>query len=915
MVIIVVNLVMGIHSKYDYQLTKKEIIEEIEEDAARSLIALDKNIANFMAAYSINEYEQLVKAEAERYRHTLAIIVDDYNMGKLLDKGVYTSGVIRNKDWTVTDYDPENQIQNKQLKEHFISIKREITSAVAEPLGSITLYTSQRFLQLKLEQLVEDKMTQTLVINLFLISLLVIVLRVTIIRPISRIVKTLNECDEGGIPLSKLPHNNLRELSVLSDTLNSMIDMATTSRISLLQKNEELQLSARVFLETHDGIMITDADKNIVDVNRSFCKITGYSKGEVLGKNPSILSSGIQSVEYYKQLWAAIGASGYWQGEIWNRKHNGESYAELLTISELKDEQGNTTNYIGVFTDITHSKHQQKKLQKMAHYDVLTGLPNRTLLIERFRQEVTQSKRSNLLLAVCFLDLDSFKPINDTYGHEVGDKLLVQVSKRILGCIREVDTVSRQGGDEFVLLLNGLHSIDECELTLKRIHKELSRPFVIDKYSHSITASSGISFYSNDDCDLDILIRQADKAMYQAKLKGKNRYHFFDPEHDQETIKKHLLLDEISKALVSNEFQLFYQPKLNMRTGQIFGAEALIRWVHPEKGIIPPLDFLPMVEGTELEIFIGDWVIATALQQLDDWQQQGIQLEVSVNIASFHLQSESFLDSLETTIKQYPRVNPSYLQLEILESSVLADLDAINNIIDACQTKLGVKFALDDFGTGFSSLTHLRRLPVDIIKMDQSFAFDLLDDPADFVIVDGVIQLANQFDRSVIAEGVETLSQGLMLILLGCDCAQGYGIAKPMPASAIPEWLNSYEPYDQWLSVANSDRSVKTTKLKQLELLAIHWLEQIKLKINVQGFLIDGSLHSPFAALVKQIKQNHLLSTDSIFKLESNYQNIHNLQRALNQECVSGDGEKIQMELSKLEQGFTDMRTLLNQLN
>ena len=501
---------------------------------------------------------------------------------------------------------------------------------------------------------------------------------------------------------------------------------------------KNLLLSGRVFSDTHEGITITDANKIIIDVNPAFSKITGYSRDEIIGQNPGILSSGKQSPEFYADMWRSVRESGHWQGEIWNRKKNGETYAELLTISSLLDENKNVTNYVGMFSDITNSKRQQERLNLMAHYDVLTQLPNRALFVDRFNQAIAHSKRTEHKLAICFLDLDKFKPVNDNYGHEVGDELLIEVAQRITSCIRDEDTVSRQGGDEFTILLNDIESHEQVKETLKRLHHSLSQPFLINDISHNITASSGATLYPLDDGDIDTLLRHADQAMYQAKQAGRNRYHLFNIEEDQLTIQKHHQLDEIEQALANNEFQLYYQPKVNMVSGKVFGAEALIRWIHPENGLIPPLDFLPVIEGTELEIKVGNWVINRALQQLETWCKQDINIEVSVNIASHHLLSETFFSSLDATLAKHPSVDSKYLQLEILESSALGDLSAISTIIETCQGALGVRVALDDFGTGYSSLTHLRSLPVNTIKIDQSFVRDMLDDPSDYAIIDGV---------------------------------------------------------------------------------------------------------------------------------------------------------------------------------
>jgi diguanylate cyclase (GGDEF)-like protein/PAS domain S-box-containing protein len=579
------------------------------------------------------------------------------------------------------------------------------------------------------------------------------------------------------------------------------------------QKAEEmLRLSSRFFTETNEGILITDAKVAIIDVNPAFCDITGYSREEVIGKKPRFLDSGKQSPKFFRDLWKILKEQGHWKGELWNCKKDGSLFAELLSISSIVDKNDNILNYVGLFADITHSKQQQEKLVQMAHYDVLTQLPNRTLLADRYIQATAHCKRNKTLLAFCFLDLDNFKPVNDRYGHDAGDQLLIEVAKRFLTAIREEDTVSRQGGDEFALLLGDIKSAAHCEQLLERILHSIAEPYIIDQQSVSISASIGVSLYPQDGTDLDTLMRHADQAMYLAKLNGRNQYSFFNAEQNQLTIQKNIKLQEIQATLSNNDFCLHYQPKVNMSTGAVFGAEALIRWLHPKKGLILPLDFLPIIEGTELEILVGNWVINEALKQLGAWKEQGIELEISINISSYHLQSPLFVAKLEEALARFPNVDPGNFQLEILESSALSDIDAVNNIIKTCMHTLGVNVALDDFGTGHSSLTHLRNIVAKTIKIDKSFVIDMLGDPNDHAIIDGVIGLAHSFNRDVIAEGVETTKHGSTLLLMRCNKAQGYGIAKPMPASEFPDWLASYIPNEEWLVFGKKAVEQKKTR-------------------------------------------------------------------------------------------------------
>ncbi len=690
------------------------------------------------------------------------------------------------------------------------------------------------------------------------------------------------------------------------------VSQLATIAIEQNHARQQQLLSSRVFNDTREGITITNSDGVIIDVNPAFCDITGYSREDILGKNPSILSSGKQSPEFYADMWKILGETGHWQGEVWNRTKDGELYAELLSISSLKNENDQVMNYVGIFTDITRSKKQQEELSLMAHYDVLTGLPNRALFVDRFQQAIAHSKRNKTLLAIIFLDLDKFKPVNDNYGHEVGDKLLIEVAKRIKANIREEDTVSRQGGDEFAILLGDVKSISESKKMAQRIHHSLSLPYSIDGHTISIGASSGIALYPLEDADLDTLIRHADQAMYQAKLTGRNRYHLFNHDDEHHAVQKQNELQEIEQALVNNNFQLYYQPKVNMRTGNPFGAEALIRWIHPKKGLIPPLDFLPAIEDTELEIKVGNWVINEALSQLEVWHQLDIRLEVSINISSHHLLSETFFTELDTALAKHPSVDSQCLQLEILESSALGDLNAISTIIEICQSALGIKVALDDFGTGYSSLTHLRNLPANTIKIDQSFVRDMLDDPSDSAIIDGILGLAEAFNREVIAEGVEATNHGLMLLMMGCEKAQGYGIAKPMPADDFPRWLANYTPCLEWQQCGNMHLSIKEKKVNLFRLVAERWKDRFIDNIqsspdNAEHWPIMSSKHCPCGAWIKRVQQERLFENEGLMQLGTAHETLHRIAQALHLQYQDGDVSTAREGLLGLQAAFDDM--------
>lgn len=570
------------------------------------------------------------------------------------------------------------------------------------------------------------------------------------------------------------------------------------------QAQEKLQLAAGVFTHALEGIMITAPDATIVDVNAAFTRITGYSRDEAIGQNPRMLKSGRQDMGFYGGMWHNLADQGHWSGEVWNRRKNGEVYAELLTISAVRDAHGKTQQYVALFSDITPMKAHQSQLEHIAHFDALTNLPNRLLLADRLQQAMAQAVRRGKQVAVAYLDLDGFKNVNDQHGHDVGDQLLIALATAMKDTLREGDTLARLGGDEFVAVLIDLDDTAGCEHMLERLLGAAAAPVQLEAGSGSgaiklqCSASIGVTFYPQaQGIESDQLLRQADQAMYLAKLAGKNRYHVFDAEHDSTIRDHHESLERIRLALDKDEFVLHYQPKVNMHSGKVIGAEALIRWQHPEKGLLAPAAFLPVIEDHPLAVAVGEWVIEAALMQMEVWQAEGLEMPVSVNIGARQLQQIDFVQRLQTMLGRHPQVHPSSIELEVLETSALQDMAQVSQVIEAC-AQMGVKFALDDFGTGYSSLTYLKRLRVELLKIDQSFVRDMLDDPDDMAILQGVIGLAGAFRRQVIAEGVETVAHGTALLQLGCELAQGYGIARPMSAEKLPAWAATWQPDAAW---------------------------------------------------------------------------------------------------------------------
>jgi diguanylate cyclase (GGDEF)-like protein/PAS domain S-box-containing protein len=561
--------------------------------------------------------------------------------------------------------------------------------------------------------------------------------------------------------------------------------IATFIDITERKKSEtELKIAATAF-EAQESLMVTDASGMILRVNHSLSKVSGYSAEELIGQSPSILSSGRHDQDFYKAMWSSLDLNGVWQGEIFNRRKNGEIFPAHLSISAVKNEQGFVTNYVSTLTDITTSKVAEEEIKHLAYYDALTGLPNRRLLLDRLRQSLSFSARNGKEGALLFLDLDHFKTLNDTEGHAIGDLLLQQVAQRLTAAVREGDTVARLGGDEFVVMLENLSEVAleaaaQTEAIGEKILLAISQPYLLDKHEHHSTSSIGATLFNNHQSGIDELLKQADIAMYQAKKAGRNTLRFFDPQM-QETINSRANLEsELRKALERQQFQLYYQMQVN-QSGHALGAEVLIRWCHPERGIVSPYHFIPVAEETGLILPIGEWVLNTACAQLGLWQRNSSteHLTLSVNVSAKQFRQPDFITQVKTAIQQHS-TNPTHLKLELTESILLEHIDLTIATMNALK-EIGVRFSLDDFGTGYSSLQYLKNLPLYQLKIDQSFVRDIADDISDQAIVRTIIAMAQTLNLNVIAEGVETEQQLQLLQSSGCKTYQGYLFSKPVP--------------------------------------------------------------------------------------------------------------------------------------
>jgi diguanylate cyclase (GGDEF)-like protein/PAS domain S-box-containing protein len=594
-----------------------------------------------------------------------------------------------------------------------------------------------------------------------------------------------------------------------SKEVNALINAVGVFKQSLLRLEREinerkaveadLQLAASVFEYSMEGIMITDADAHILSVNKAFTDITGYSADEAIGKTPRLLRSNLHDESFYQELWASLEQEGMWQGEIKNRRKDGELFPVWSNISAVRDEHEQVRRYINIFTDITDKKLSEEHIYRLAHYDILTGLPNRALLQQRLQQALQLAKRHRHKLAILFLDLDRFKLVNDTLGHAVGDQLLQQVGKQLTACVRKADTVSRLGGDEFVIILDDLASTDAAAQIATKVLETLSRPFNLHGHDVYVTASAGISLYPDDGEDANHLFKNADTAMYRAKEQGKNTYRFYTEEMNMAVTERLALESQLRRALDEERMCLHYQPRVDLDTGRIVGMEALLRFIDPRQGTLAPGRFISIAEDTGLIIPIGKWVFRAACQQYRVWREQGLDVpHISVNMSGRQFMDAGLVDSISGTLEE-TGINAENIELELTETFLMENPQKTISVLGELKS-LGFNISIDDFGTAYSSLTYLKRFPVDKLKIDRSFISDIPDDADDIAITKAIIAMARNLNLWIVAEGVETEAQLSFLKAHGCEEVQGYYFSRPLDVDTATRLLQRKHPFDHLIA-------------------------------------------------------------------------------------------------------------------
>jgi diguanylate cyclase (GGDEF)-like protein/PAS domain S-box-containing protein len=578
--------------------------------------------------------------------------------------------------------------------------------------------------------------------------------------------------------------NSYQELSEYQGQLEQRVLERTAE---LHKAIASLRLASAVVDNTSEGIVVTDASNTIIEVNQAYCNITGYEREELLGRNPSINKSDFHDAAFYQSMWTDLLEKGSWSGEIWDRRKDGSIFPKWLSINAIKDEADVVENYVGVFTDITKIKETERKLEELAYYDPLTGLPNRTLFHDRLRREMANSDRTGNKAALMFIDLDRFKYVNDTLGHKAGDALLIQVSKQLADGVRETDTVARLGGDEFTVILGGLSDTLNVGRIAQGYIERMQQPFQIEGQEVYVGASIGICIYPDDGEDEETLNKNADIAMYEAKSAGRGQFHFFHPGMDAANSQRMILEGNLRRALVENQLRVFYQPKVDLASNTIVGMEALVRWMHPEDGLISPADFVPIAEENGMIVMIDQFVMREACRQIRLWRQEGASYRVAVNLSALQFKQKNLVEYIEDLLAEH-ELDPAALELEITESAIMDDPASAAQLITKLR-KIGLYISVDDFGTGYSSLAYLKKFPINALKIDQSFVRDLTWDSDDAAIVRSIITLSASLNLGVVAEGVETLEQKAFLLEHGCRLVQGYLFSKPLPADEMTAFL------------------------------------------------------------------------------------------------------------------------------
>jgi len=905
---------------------------------------LNELLALGLPMHSLSGMDRKLAEVVEKNAHIAYIYVMDERGGVVFHSQPSEVGGVRDRDVdrkALRSDKPIWQRYRDEQGEQLIDLSLPLFDD-HQRLGAIRLGFPEAVIDDKVMEAVWQQLANVLITFGLIALLLNIFLRRQVVDPIKRLSRYADSIAKG-VPYDSVRFNRKDEIGLLSAALvrmsatlkhqieelrsggrlleekvqartrqlaqtNNILESSNRNLKQALQRERELSEALRhseerfrMLFEHNKAVMliIDPSDGRIIAANKVAVAYYGYTQEQLLQMRISDINT-LSAEEISREMKRAQ-----------QEERNHFYFRHALASGEVREVEVHSGPITwddrqvlySIVHDVTDRKRAEQELQRIAHYDALTGLPNRLLKDDRLHQAISRSRRNLTSVAVCYLDLDGFKPINDTYGHDIGDLILIETAQRLQATVREGDTVSRIGGDEFVLILSDLSGVEQCQLILDRILQTVAQPIAFEETVVEVCASIGLTLFPQDDADADILVRHADQAMYVAKENGKNRYHLFDPVEDRQVRAHREKLQRLAQALADEEFILHYQPKVNMLTCEVIGLEALLRWNHPEKGLLMPGSFLYYLNNSELEIEVGNWVIQRALQHQRELREAGLDCPVSVNISAHHLQHSGFVDTIRDQLAALPLQHPGDLEFEILESASIEDMTNIFHTLVGCR-ELGVRFSLDDFGTGYSSLAYFHRLPVDSLKIDQTFVQDMLEDPQDLAIVDSVVRLAGAFKQPVIAEGVESLEHGAALLRLGCYLGQGYGIARPMPLEALLEWKREWENDREWHELKFRFQQDEGVDVAAAIASHRHWVEGLKAMLDEQlrepRVQLD-SRHCSFGRWFHGIGYLHYGHLPLYEEIRRRHESMHVLGQELVELCSHGFRQEALNRVGELE--------------
>jgi len=792
-----VGIITSFHATYDYLVLKNKIVHEMKNNSKLTAESLQKNIATLMASYSVNEYENLIRNEIQN-RDIFAIIVEDYNMGEILGETSYISGKIRDEKLNILDYDEQDTLQNKQLQETYYSEHYDIQNVQGKKLGKIAIYTTNDSINEELNLTIIHTVINTIIISLLLALALFTSIRFFILKPLSNIVRAISLSDENGIPTQAIPDEGALEISILSNTMNTMIGSIKNSSATLNEHHKYLQ---SIINGISDPIMVIREDYTVELMNNATRKIAknmdmvadpAHPKCYEISHHRTTPCDGVEHLCPLKEVMRL-------KKNITVLHDHGEgttSHFVELSSSPLFDTNGVCVGIIESARDITAHIKAQDELRKQksslhfqASHDALTGLANRVLFDERLEKSIAFSKRNETKMALLFIDLDHFKEINDSLGHKAGDKVLKSVTLRLNEIIRKEDTLARLGGDEFTIIMEGLKDVQDASILAQKILLALTEPIMLNNIEVYIGCSIGISLYPENGVTPQDLLKYADAAMYKAKDEGRNNFQYYSAEMTEQAFERVEMETKLRGGLKNKEFVVYYQPQIDGTNGSLSGMEALVRWQSPSMGLLSPSKFLPIAETTGLLIELDRFVMKSAMTQHAKWHKEGLNPGVlAMNLTVKQLQQKDFLPMLEALIKE-THCCVEHIELEVTEGQIMTNPTKAIEILKGI-SELGVKLAVDDFGTGYSSLSYLKKLPINKLKIDQSFIHGLPEDKKDAALTKSIIALARNLNLSIIAEGVETKEQKEFLVQNGCTSIQGYFYSRPIPADEMQKFLS-----------------------------------------------------------------------------------------------------------------------------